>query len=232
MIKKVSLCKWTRITMLTAAFLTLISCQKAPDQTNSTVSTLSMISESLSSSETDSIVSADVFSRNDELSTQLVSSMASSLQASSKNSSQSLPISSKSQPSSQAVSSQGQTITNDVGKTITTDYGFTVTLLDFRKKSDTEYEVKFKIKLEVDYIVGDHYQLKAKEHIFLVDADRNPVAADNAYASDGQSILGQTVNIGESLEMTVVFKAEEGFSPAKVRYMYDERGFKKVEFTL
>ena len=39
MLKKVSLCKWTRITIMTVAFIVLISCQKAPDQTDSTVST-------------------------------------------------------------------------------------------------------------------------------------------------------------------------------------------------
>ncbi len=232
MLKKVSLCKWTRITIMTVAFIVLISCQKAPDQTDSTVSILLMSSESLLSSEIDSNTGEDESSQKDEVSSQFVSSKTSSLQTSSKTSSQNLPVSSKEQPSSQAVSSQGQVITNDVGKTVTTDYGFTATFLAFRKKSDTEYEVKFKIKLEADYIVGDHYLLKAKEHIFLVDADRNPVAADNAYASDGQSILGQTVNIGESLEMTVIFKAEKGFNPVKVRYMYDERGFKKVEFTV
>ena len=74
MLKKVSLCKWTRITIMTVAFIVLISCQKAPDQTDSTVSILLMSSESLLSSEIDSNTGEDESSQKDEVSSQFVSS--------------------------------------------------------------------------------------------------------------------------------------------------------------
>ena len=88
--------------MMTVAFIVLISCKKAPDQTDSTVSILLMSSESLLSSEIDSNTGEDESSQKDEVSSQFVSSKTSSLQTSSKTSSQNLPVSSKEQPSSQA----------------------------------------------------------------------------------------------------------------------------------
>ena len=115
---------------------------------------------------------------------------------------------------------------NDIGKEIAMDE-FAITVLDV-KRSDNQYIVTFTLT----YTGEGAHSLSAKERIFVVNSDRRSIAADNIYDTDGNSLLGGSIQKGQSMTIKAVFILTDGFVPNAFRYVYDIMGFRRLQAEL
>ena len=74
--------------------------------------------------------------------------------------------------------------------------------------------------------------LSAKERIFVVNADRRSIPVEQVYDSEGNSLMGTSIENGQTLTITAVFTLTDGFTPAAFRYVYDIMGFRRLQAEL
>ena len=112
---------------------------------------------------------------------------------------------------------------NDIGKEITQD-GFTIKVLSVKQEGN-QYTAVFALS----YVGDISHSLSAKERIFVVNADRRSIPVEQVYDSEGNSLMGTSIENGQTLTITAVFTLTDGFTPAAFRYVYDIMGFRRLQ---
>lgn len=115
---------------------------------------------------------------------------------------------------------------NDIGKEISKDE-FSITVLNVQQ-TDNQYLVTFTLT----YFGEGEHELSIKERIFVVNSDRRSLAAENAYDIDGNSLLGASIQAGQTMTIQAVFSLNDGFEPVAFRYVYDIMGFRRLQAEL
>jgi hypothetical protein len=115
---------------------------------------------------------------------------------------------------------------NDIGKEITQD-GFTIKVLSVKQEGN-QYTAVFALS----YVGDISHSLSAKERIFVVNADRRSIPVEQVYDSEGNSLMGTSIENGQTLTITAVFTLTDGFTPAAFRYVYDIMGFRRLQAEL
>lgn len=115
---------------------------------------------------------------------------------------------------------------NDIGKEIANE-GFAITVVNVEQSED-QYIVTFTLSYTGE---GDH-PINARERIFVVNSDRRSLAADSVYDADGNSLLGSSIQPGQTLTIKAVFILSDGFTPSAFRYVYDTMGFRRLQAEL
>ena len=124
------------------------------------------------------------------------------------------------------LSSQPSDTQNDIGKQITDDV-FAITVLDAKKEGDN-YVVTFTLT----YSGETPHALNAKERIFVVNDERRSVAVYDVFDIDGNSLLGTSVQKGQTITLKAAFTLPEDFVPSAFRYVYDTMGFRRIQAQL
>lgn len=115
---------------------------------------------------------------------------------------------------------------NDIGKEITQD-GFTIKVLSVKQEGN-----KYTAVFTISYVGDISHSLSAKERIFVVNADRRSIPVEQVYDSEGNSLMGTSIENGQTLTITAVFTLTDGFTPAAFRYVYDIMGFRRLQAEL
>ena len=115
---------------------------------------------------------------------------------------------------------------NDIGKVIAKDeYAITVTDV---QHTENQYVVTFTLTYSGE---GTH-ALSAKERVFVVNSDRRSLAVDDVYDTAGNSLLGTSIQSGQTMTIKAVFTLTEEFEPTAFRYIYDIMGFRRLQAEL
>ena len=96
------------------------------------------------------------------------------------------------------------------------------------EQSGNQYTVTFTLS----YTGEGSHPFNARERIFVVNSDRRGLAADNIYDGDGNSLLGGSIQPGQTLTIKAVFILSDGFTPSAFRYVYDTMGFRRLQAEL
>ncbi|MBQ9838429.1 MAG: hypothetical protein IJO56_02880 [Oscillospiraceae bacterium] len=115
---------------------------------------------------------------------------------------------------------------NDVGKQIAKDE-YAIKVLDVQQAGN-QYTVTF----ELTYVGEGTHALAARERIFVVNSERRSLAVDNIYDTAGNSLMGTSIQSGQTLTIKAVFVLTEGFAPTAFRYIYDIMGFRRLQAEL
>ena len=126
-------------------------------------------------------------------------------------------------PATEPPATETQPPQNDIGKQMVADE-FAITVVKI-KTTDGTYTVVFTLTYSGE---GSH-ALNAKERIFVVNSDRRSVSVDDIFDSDGNSLLGTSINQGETITIKAVFSLADGFVPNVFRYVYDTMGFRRIQ---
>ena len=126
-------------------------------------------------------------------------------------------------PATEPPATETQPPQNDIGKQMVADE-FAITVVEI-KTTDGTYTVVFTLTYSGE---GSH-ALNAKERIFVVNSDRRSVSVDDIFDSDGNSLLGTSINQGETITIKAVFSLADGFVPNVFRYVYDTMGFRRIQ---
>ena len=115
---------------------------------------------------------------------------------------------------------------NDIGKEIAKDeYAITVLAV---QQTDNQYTVTFTLT----YTGEGAHALSIKERLFVVNSERRSLAADDAFDAEGSSLLGSSIQSGQTITIKAVFTLSEGFEPVSFRYVYDTMGFRRLQAEL
>lgn len=115
---------------------------------------------------------------------------------------------------------------NDIGKQIAKDE-YAIKVLDVQQAGN-QYTVTF----ELTYVGEGAHALAARERIFVVNSERRSLAVDNIYDTAGNSLMGTSIQSGQTLTIKAVFVLTEGFAPTAFRYIYDIMGFRRLQAEL
>lgn len=115
---------------------------------------------------------------------------------------------------------------NDIGKEIAKD-GFAIKVLSV-EQSGKQYVVI----LTLTYSGDEAHALNAKERFFVVDSDRRSIAVDDIFDTDGNSLLGSSIQPGQTMTIKAIFTLKDGFVPNAFRYVYDIMGFRRLQAQL
>ena len=115
---------------------------------------------------------------------------------------------------------------NDIGKAISADE-FSMTVLSAGWEGE-----QYVVTLTLTYSGSESHALSAKQRFFVVNDDRRSTAVENIYDADGNSLLGASIEPGQTLTIKAVFNLKADFGPTSFRYVYDIMGFRRLQAQL